>query len=565
MHSNVFGEISIIISLGAVIALAMRLLRQPLIIGHIITGVIAGPSFLKIIHADTAFNGLSSMGVALLLFIIGLDLNIRVFSKLGKTVFFTTLSQITIISAVGFFVSQLFHFDRLESAVLGLALAMSSTIIIVKLFNDKKETTRLYAQIAIGVLLLQDLVATVAKIALAAKSTSGSVVTVELLAIRGSCLMLILFLAGKYIVPSLTKILEGNKELLLIFALAWGLGFATLFEISGFSIETGALFAGVSLASLPYSGEMASRLKPLRDFFIVIFFITLGQAMTPGKLPSVFGIAVAFSLVVLILKPLVVLVSMGVMGYTKRASFKSAISMSQISEFSLVFIAAALSIGVVSERASSAITLTALITFALSTYLIKYDNAIYSRIEERLRLFERKVTKLEQHDARAHYPVVLFGYQKGGHEFVRTFKNMGRRFIVVDYNPEAIETLERQHVNYLYGDATDPELIEELNLDKAHMVISTMSDFETNKFIAHWLSNKNPKAVFICSADSAEHASELYAEDASYVMLPHFIGSEKISAFIKRKGIGKTEFKKFREKHLLYLQSHYEHDEAEEA
>lgn len=559
MHSNVFTEISIVISLGAVIALIMKALRQPLIIGHIITGVIAGPALLNIIHADTAFNGLSSMGVALLLFIIGLDLSTKVFSRLGKTVLITTAVQVITVTGLGFMVAKLLGFGRLESAILGLALAMSSTIIIVKLFNDKKETTRLYAQITIGVLLLQDIVATGAKIGLATKASgNGSFHEVLFLIAKGAALIALMFMVAKYIVPYITRTLENSKELLLLFALGWGLGFAALFEHIGFSIEIGALFAGVSLASLPYSSEMASRLKPLRDFFIVIFFITLGQAMTPGKLLDVLPYAIIFSLVVLVFKPLTVLLSMGGLGYTKRASFKAAISMSQVSEFSLVFLAAALASGFVSEAASTTLTLVALITFGVSTYLIKYDNRLYKHFESDLRLFERKKTTYEQEPALHSFPIVLFGYRKGGHEFIKTFKQMEKRFLIVDYDPEVADTLEQMHQSFLYGDATDPELLEEMYLDRSKLVVSTISDHKTNVFLAHWLSTHNPKAVFVCSADNAQMASDLYADGAAYVMMPHYIGSEKISTFIKKNGFKKSEFKNYREKHLSYLQTHFD-------
>jgi Kef-type K+ transport system membrane component KefB/Trk K+ transport system NAD-binding subunit len=569
LHSDLFSEIGTIIALATAVALVMRFLRQPLIIGHIITGILAGPTLLRLIHEQTAFSGLSDMGVALLLFIIGLDLSTKVFSRVGKAVVVTTITQVGAVTGIGFLGSRLLGFGELESAILGLGLAMSSTIIIVKLLNDKKETNRLYAQIAIGVLLLQDVVATLAKIALAAKSGNKDpqMATINVLLLRGAGLMIALYTLSRYIVPRLSHTLEHTKELMLLFALGWGLGFSLLFQKAGFSIEIGALFAGVSLASLPYSREMASRLKSLRDFFIVIFFITLGQGIAPDKLVHVIFPAVALSLIVLLIKPFVVLVTLGALGYTKRASFKTAVSMSQVSEFSLVFLVAALSAGLVSERAATTITLTALITFAASTYLIKYDGQLYKALEERLKLFERHVTKLEQSSARHHYPIVLFGYHKGGHEFMRTFTSMGKRFVVVDYDPDAAESLEQQQVNFLYGDANDPELLEEVGLERAKLIVSTMSDNETNKFIAHWLQTHNPAAVFVCSADGAEHAAELYEDGAAYVMLPHYIGSEKISNFIRKNGFNKTEFKRFREKHLVYLQSHHEEfavqDEAE--
>lgn len=561
---HLFTELSILLAIGAGIAIVMRALRQPLIIGYIVTGIIAGPTFLDLIHDATAFSQLGSLGVAILLFIIGLDLNTKIISRLGKVVFLVTLAQMAVIIWAGFLTARLLDFGRLEAMVIGLALAMSSTIIIVKLFNDKKETTRLYAQIAIGILILQDFVATAGKIGLAAKSEGGSVGDIVILLGRGVAVTVLLFVVSRQVIPRFTRALESSKELLLLFSLGWALGIASLFEAVGFSIEIGALFAGISLATLPYSNEMASRLKPLRDFFLVIFFIMLGQAMAPGKMMDSLSVALIFSFIVLVIKPLIVLVTMGVLGYTKRASFKTGIALSQISEFSLVFVSAAVATGLVRDQAATTITMVALITFAVSTYLIKYDDVLYTQLEHHLRFFERKVTKIEQHGAINSYPIVMFGYNKGGHEFLKTFAAMQKKFVVVDYDPEIVDSLEQKQVPFLYGDAVDPELLEEIHLDKSKLVVSTISDQKTNLFLSHWLAKHNPHAVFVCSADSAEHASDLYSDGASYVMIPHYIGSEKLGAFLKKNGFSKGEFKKYREKHLAYLQTHYD-DAAETA
>lgn len=557
MHNHIFTEISLIIALGSGVALIMRALRQPLILGHIITGILAGPAVFNLIKQDAHLGGISHVGVALLFYVIGLDLSLRIFTRLSRVALFTSIVQVCGITGVGFVAARMFGFGSTESLVIGLCLALSSTIIIVKLLSDKREMTRLYAQIAVGVLLLQDVFATIAKIAAAAKTNgSESVIDLLLLAGRGAGLLLILYLVSRHVIPKLTRDMENSKELILLFALGWGLGFATVFEKSGFSIEIGALFAGMSLAGLPYSRTIASRLKPVRDFFLVIFFISLGQSLVPETALSVLWPAVIFSIIVLFCKPLLILASMGKLGYTKRSSFKAALAMSQVSEFSLVFAAAALGSGIIGHSAQSTVTLVALITFAVSAYLIKYDDRLYALLEKHLRMFERKVTKLEQRESHQHRPIILFGYQKGGPEFIRTFERMNQKYVVVDYDPEVIEQLDRHHASYLYGDATDPELLEELNLNKAKLIISTISDYQTNDFLAHWIEVNNPRAVYVCSADSVEHAAALYDKGASYVMMPHFIGSEKISNFIKKNGFKKTEFKHYREKHLTLLQTH---------
>jgi Kef-type K+ transport system membrane component KefB len=369
MHGlDLFTQISLVVVLGAVVAGIMRLLKQPLIIGHIITGILAGPTLFNFIHDEKGFEFLSTFGVALLLFIVGLELSVKIVSRLSKVVFATTIAQIGMVTVAGAIAARLLHFGRLESVIIGLCLAMSSTIIIVTLLHDKRETMRLYAQIAIGVLLLQDIVATLGKIVLSAKAEGGSLINLGLLVGRGVLVIVILYLISKHFLPQLVKRMQSSKELLFIFTLAWALGISTLFAKIGFSVEVGALLAGVGMAGLPASHEMSSRLRPLRDFFIIIFLVTLGHTLVPGQLKGLIMPAIIFSAIVFLVKPLVVLITLGAMGYTKRASFKTAVALGQISEFSLVFVVACVHGNFARPEVQAVIGLTALITFAFSIF-----------------------------------------------------------------------------------------------------------------------------------------------------------------------------------------------------
>lgn len=230
-------------------------------------------------------------------------------------------------------------------------------------------------------------------------------------------------------------------------------------------------------------------------------------------------------------------------------------SLGQLSEFSLVFVIIGNKAGLVSDTLVSVITLVALISIAISSYLIIYSDKLYEVVERHLVLFER--SKNAEHERRQNYELVLFGYHKGGHEFVKVFEALKKRYVVVDYDPDVIDQLEQQKINYIYGDATDVELFEELGLERAKLIVSTITDHPTNSSLMKLLEHINPKAVVILTAGNVEQASELYDMGASYVVIPHYIGSEKISAFIRRSGLNKSEFRKYREKHLAYLQTHY--------
>jgi Kef-type K+ transport system membrane component KefB len=553
MHGDAFIQLSIVIVLAAGMSVVMRLLRQPLIIGHIITGIIVGPSLLGVIQDKSLFQVYSDTGIALLLFIIGLELNAAVIRRLGRAVIGTALTILTVVGGSGFLVARLFHFTTTEAVILGLALFFSSTIIIAKMLSDKKELTRLHGQLAIGIILVDDIVATFALLFVAAGSGhSLSVGEIGTLALKGVGLVAIFTLISAQVLPRVGKFMANSQELLFLFAIAWGFGVATLINRAGFSIEIGALFAGVMLAHLPYAAEIGARLKPLRDFFIVLFFVVLGEGLVLANLGAVVVPALVFSALVIFLKPTVVMAALGVMRYTKRTSFKAAINLSQISEFSIVLAVLASATGMVSAQIGAVITLVALITIATSTYLMQYDNWLYVRLENLLSIFERKTTREREYKAKT-YPLILFGYKKGGHEFVKTFRNMKKPFVVVDYSPDVIEFLTRQHIDCLYGDATDNELLAELHMSKVKLVVSTITDQPTNIALLHYVMRHNKKAVFICHADDYNEAAELYSHGASYVILPHFIGSERMSMFLNRNGLDQESFAHHRKQHLVAL------------
>lgn len=555
---SVFSELSLVIIITAAISLFMRLIHQPLILAYIISGLLVGPSGLGLIHYTDLFQVFSEIGIALLLFIIGLGMNVNDLKKLGGVVGFVATATLLTISLVGFGTGSLLGFSKTEALITGLALFFSSTIIIVKILSDKKEQNRLHGQIAIGVILLDDIIATFALLFVGASKNGHSFQTneVALLIAKGLILLSLLGICSIKILPKVSRYMAETQELLFLFAISWGFGIASLFNLSGFSIEVGALFGGVALASSPYVQEIASRLKPLRDFFVVIFFITLGESLNTHNLASAIIPALILSAIVIVMKPLVVTTSMGILGYTKRVSFKTGINLSQISEFSIVLVVLSISNGLVREEIGAIITLVAIITIATSTYLMQYDEQLFRYFDKiKLHMFEKEVTFKEKKRSDV-YPIILLGYHHGGHEFVHIFQQMKHRFLVVDYNPEIIDMMQQQKIDYLYGDVTDSELLDEAEINKARLVVSTISDHGTNVFLINLLEKINPSAVFICHADNAHQATELYDLGASYVMIPHYIGSEKIGAFIKRVGLKKSEFKKFRDRHLVHLETH---------
>lgn len=553
-----FVEISILLALCAVVSLIMRFFKQPLIIGYIITGLLVGPSLFGIVSTPETIEVLGDFGVILLLFIVGLGLNPKVIKEVGRVAFVTGLSQIILTCLFGYWISGLLGFDKTTSIYVAVSLTFSSTIIILKLLSDKKDQNKLFGKISIGLLLVQDIVATVVLV-IASASSEGSITISDLvpLTLKSFGLFIVVFLCAQLIISRLTNFLSRSQELLFIFAIAWGFGIATLFSELNLSAEVGALLAGSALATMPYAQDIGSRLRPLRDFFLIVFFIVLGTRLNLEDIDKIALPALVLSILVLVIKPLIVMATMGILGYTKKNSFKTGVTIAQVSEFSLIFIMIGAKNEQITQEVVSLIMIIAIFSIAISSYMITYSDQLYSVLEPALRMFERKKTKSIK-DHRTVVDAVIFGFKRGGREYTKTFKQLNKKFIVVDYDPDVIDDLERQNLPYIYGDATDLQLLEEINLETTKFIVSVLTDHSSNVFLLQHLSQHNPKSIVVCHADSVNQAIELYELGANLVVLPHYIGNEKVSGFIKHNGFKKSEFNKYKEKHISYLMNHFE-------
>jgi Kef-type K+ transport system membrane component KefB len=550
---TVFSGLSLIIVIGAAVALLMRIIGQPMIIGYILTGIIVGPAVFHVTKSPETLALFSDLGIALLLFIIGLGLNPQILKEVSRTATYVGVIQVGIITALGFVLGKALGLASIPAAFLGFSLAISSTIIILKMLSDKREQSRLYGKIAISVSLVQDLIA----IALVVVTSAGGGKTLAIgstitLAIKGGVLAFIIYWVSSRLLPAFHRLISGSQEFLFLFAIAWGLGSAALFQKVGLSSEIGALLAGICMATQPYAQEVSARLRPLRDFFVIVFFITLGANLNLHHIGSMISVIIVSALVVIIAKPLASMAVMGFLGYTKRTSFKASVALAQVSEFSIVLVLLGQRRGLIDSSLVTAITFIALVSIAASSYLILFSDRIFMKLERFLDIFERSQTHTEPAVPR-NYEMVLFGYQKGGHEFVKAFRQLSNNFVVIDYDPDIIDVLEQRKIHHIYGDATDVELLEEAGVAKAKLIVSTVTDQEVNLDLLNFLKRKDSEAVFIAQADSPKQAGKLYDEGASYVILPHFIGSEKIGAFVKKSGFRKSDFKRIRDQHIRQL------------
>jgi Kef-type K+ transport system membrane component KefB len=557
MQADIFLEISLVLVVATVVAGIMRLLRQPLIIGHIITGLLVGPSVFNMVQSTETAELFSHIGIALLLFIIGLGLNPQVIKEVGKVAIATGLGQILFTSVIGFGLARALGFAAVPALYIAIALTFSSTIIILKLLTDKKEQHRLYGKIATGFLLVQDVAAAIILLIVSGFTKDTALAELILRTLASSVILVgSLSLLALYVLPKLSQFFAHSQEALLLFSVGWGLGVASLCVVLGFSIEIGALAAGISLASTTYSYEISSRLRPLRDFFITLFFVVLGTRMSIDAIGTNIFPALVFSAFILIGNPLIVLFMLGRMGYTKKTSFMAGLTVAQISEFSLILILLGQQVGHLPASIMPMVTLVGIITIAACTYMVLYDDKLYKRLEPYLGWFERKKVKPE-HLKPHNFDIVMFGYKGGTRTFLNAFKKLGRSYLVVDYDPVRIERLQEEGIPCRFGDATDAEFLDELNLNSAKLVVVNLTDYASNALIIDNVRVQNPKTVVIAmtQSDKIENAQRLYEKGANYVMMPHFLGTGHLSQILSKHGISEAPFEREKAKHQKYLLS----------
>lgn len=483
-----FTEVAALLVMAALFGFVGVLLRQPLIVSFIAVGLLAGPSGLNMVQSEEQIQLLSELGIAVLLFLVGIKLDVKLIRSIGGVSILTGLGQVVFTSVFGYLIGLMIGLTPITSLYVAVALTFSSTIIIVKLLSDKREIDSLHGQIALGFLIVQDLVVVLAMIVLAAigiGAASGETSQKAILTVALSGIGLVLFVIFfvRYIANPLTEQLAKASELLVIYAIAQAALFAAIGELVGLGMEVGGLLAGIALASTPYRESIAARLAPLRDFLLLFFFIALGAQLDLSQLGTHVSGAVVFSLFVLIGNPLIVMVIMGLMGFKKRTSFLAGLTVAQISEFSLIFVAMGISLGHLSQDVLGLVTLVGIVTIAVSTYMITYSHYLYALFEPYLGMFERKGAPREtENDSEltdTGYQVVIFGLGRMGTAIAARLNSQGKRVLGIDFNPKAVKRCKQLGLATEYGDITDAEFIKELPLRQAQWLVSSIPQHHT--------------------------------------------------------------------------------------
>lgn len=538
----VFLQLAVILGLSATLGYVIRSFRLPLLVAYLLVGLLLSLFQVFDISSSQALTYLPEIGIALVLFFVGMELDIKEIKNLGKPILAAGLGQIIFSTLAGFVIAQAFGFPEVESFYLGAGLAFSSTIVVVKLLLEKKDLGSLYGKLGIGILLLEDLVAVILLMVMTVGSSFLGMglqnnLPILILFLKGALLMILVFGLSKYVLETVFTAVAKSAELLFLSAVAWCFVFVAASLLLGFSVVIGAFLAGIALANSPFHYEIQGKVKPLRDFFVTIFFVYLGSQVVFEHLGEVLPLILAFTAYALIIKPTLFLLILGLFGFRKHTIFNTAISLSQVSEFSLIVMIVGLNLGVVSQTALTAMALTGVISIIASSIMITYSKAIYKKLSPAVSFFQHGGLVRQDESVKGAVElfdhVILIGAHRMGGEVIKFLKREKIPFLVLDFNPRVIQKLTGEKIHALYGDLGDPEILEFLNLQNSKLIISTAQDFDDNLMLLSEIRRRKAKAITIIRASSTAEAEVMYEAGADYVLLPEIVSGDFIAQILK--------------------------------
>lgn len=548
MIENIFLQISVILGITAIIAFIVRFLRQPLLIAYILSGILAGPILLNFIQkGDEHYHIFSEFGIVLLLFVVGLSLNFNHIKKIGKIAMFTGIGQAVLTSLLSFFLLRAFDLSFHTSLYLSIAITFSSTIIISKLLSDKKDTESVYGRYTIGLMLVQDVIAIFIMILMISGKDTSIPLSQALgfLALKGAIIIACIYFLSKFLIPFLLNHIAKSSEFLFLFTIAWCFGITGLVSAMGLSLEIGAIIAGLSLGSSPYQPEISSRIRPLRDFFLIMFFIILGSEMNVANFEAALLPGLGLALFVLVAKPAILYILFRAFKFTRRNSFLTATTGAQVSEFGFILLFTAQSLGQIGESELALFTIVALLTIFFSSYIITYNEGLYRFFIPFFSLFGKDKYQQSEEEIPL-YDAWVIGYHRMGWKICETLKEQKISFAVIDFNPETVKRLKEEKIPAYFGDVADVEFLSEIPIDKAKYIISTIPEVDDQFTLVKYVRSVSTKPYIIANLHHVQYMKDFYEAGVDYIMMPHMLGGYRISEIIKTTKLSKASFKKLR-------------------
>jgi Kef-type K+ transport system membrane component KefB len=534
-------DLGIILLAAAAFTLAARRLKMPTIVTYILAGLALGPA-TGLLQVTESVELISEVGIALLLFLVGLELSLDKIRDVGKVAVVAGIAQVSISGAGGFGLALLLGFSVVEAAFLGLALSFSSTVVVVKLLDQQKELHSTHGRIAVGILLVQDLVVIVALTFLTGlgtgtqELTAGAVLAGLGTSFGGMTILLgFALLSARYLLPPLFRWISASTEAIFIWSLCWCFLLVLGAELFHLSAEIGAFLAGVSLAQLPYNHDLTRRVHPLMNFFVAVFFVSLGVQMELEYALEHWGAALLMSAFVLVGKTVILLWLVPRAGYPVRTSFLTSVTLAQISEFSFILAALGLALGMIDEAVLSLVGVVGLVTISVSSYMILFDERLYELLERRgvLRIFTSRNERAEGGDEepmRDH--VVVVGMNALGRRLVEGLMERGERVVAVDTSPANLRDLACPTV---LGNAEYLSVLEEAGIGDAKLLVSALQIEDTNLLLAYRARSFGVPASIHAFDQSL--VGELRQIGAEHLIISKSAATRQVARMLQRAGV----------------------------
>ncbi len=550
MQGHLLADIGKAIIAAGIVGLPSYFIGIPLILAYLLAGVIIGPHLgFGLIQDANSISNLSEIGLVLLMFILGLEINLKKLLQTGKTVLLSGAIQIVgcLFLALAFFGLFAESMEGYRLVYLTVACSLSSTLIVVKILSDQMDLDSIPSRITLGVLVLQDLFA----IGFLALQPNLSDLNPYALLVSGSkvgLLVLISWILARFVLPLIFKKAGRQPELMLILAMTWCFAMCGIASYLGLSLEMGALIAGISIASFPYHLDVAAKISSLRDFFITLFFVGLGLQIPMPSLDVIklSGLVISF---VLVSRVITIYPVLHRMGYANRASLLPAINLSQLSEFSIVLATLGVTYNHINQDLTSVFIISLVVSALISSFLIPGAHNLYRKINpllERIGLHDHvslEAMRADIEGAKGSAAIVFLGFFREASSLLyemqtRYSSDYLEKILVVDFNPEAHQELKKMNINCQYGDVSNADTLRHLNLQSASIIICSIPDKilkgTTNLKMLKMLKQLAPDSSIVVTSENIQLAREMYAEGASYVFLPRVIGANYLADVIER-------------------------------
>lgn len=552
LNPSILVSISLIVIVAALFAFFSKLLKQELILAYIIAGIVLGPLVFGLIKDQRLITGFAEIGITLLLFTAGIEISLKKLRETMNTSLIVGFLQVFFVTLASFFVLIAFKFSIVEAIWLGIAVSFSSTVVITKILSDKNELNTLHGRFIIGIMLAQDILAIMA-LAILTKNLTWIFVLISFLKITAMILLAIIL--SFFLKPIIRKA-SNSTELLFMISLAFLFLFVLFAYFLNLSIAIGAFIAGVALANTPYKIEVSTRIKPLRDFFSVLFFVSIGLLLTNLSIGIILPV-IAMLFVLIIIEPFVTALFLRIRGYEPKTSLQIGFSFAQLSEFTLVLTLTALGLGIISNRAFDIIVLTAVISIAITPYTMKLAKPLNGTLGYLLSLIKTNAKREKPYFTPGKKTIFLVGSHRMGSIFLKHLEKIKDKVIVLDFNPEIISALEKKKISCMYGDLDNINILNRLPLKNIEIVISTVPEKDDGLLLIKYFKKINPDAIIVLTAQRIDEALELYARGADYVIMPLISSAEYFME--KLSNPSKENFKKLKKEQIEHLKNlhHY--------